>query len=51
MNQKKARRLRAEGRARFAHDHRVWECSRPSRLFFIQFLKWKKSEPKESDYV
>lgn len=51
MNQKKAKRLRAEGRAKFAYAHRAWEKGRPSRLRFIAYWKWKKVEPKESDYV
>lgn len=51
MNGKKAKRIRRENREKFERAHRAWEKGCPSRLRFIAYWKWKKVEPKESDYV
>ena len=51
MGQSVWKKRRQEQRAKFRYAHDQWVFSEPSRLRFIAHYKWKKSEPKESDYV
>ena len=51
MSEKQWKRKRRHARLKYEWAYGKWSQSKPPKILFIRWLKWRRSEPRREDYV